>query len=141
MESLVTASLHQIRLCPCVKGSCLFLSSFSFSRGQRSRPRIVPRSPLSHVIYRYYTTDRYSKSRGCVVDIGIQGCSLSAKRQIRLDPNRSKPSKTIRRGIQKKKMYVEVLIQKKAAKLCVIVRNITETKIQYWQKTVWHDRC
>lgn len=79
MESLVSASLHQIRLRPCVKGSCLFSASFSLSKGQMSRLRIVPRSLLSHIIYGYSTADGYSKSLGYTVDIRIQGSSLSAK--------------------------------------------------------------
>lgn len=93
MESLVSASLHQIRLRPCVKGSCLFLSSFSLSKGQMSRPRSVPSTLLSHIIYGYSTTDGYSKVLGYTADIRIQGCSLSAKWHFGVGQNRSKPTR------------------------------------------------
>lgn len=75
MESLVSAALHQIRLRPCVKGSCLFLSSFSLSKGQTSGPRSVPSSLLSHIIYGYSTIDGHGKGPDYALDIRMRGCS------------------------------------------------------------------
>lgn len=106
MERLASASLHQIRLRPCVKGSCLFLSSFSLSKGQTSRPRIVPRSLLSHIIYGYSTTDGCSKGLGYTVDIGMRGCSLSAKWYLGTGQNWSKSSRLT--AVARREIYEKV---------------------------------
>lgn len=146
MESLVSASLHQIRLRPCVKGSCLFLSSFSLSKGQTSRPRSVPSSLLSHIIYGYSSTDGYSKVPGCTVDIRIQGCSP----RCQMAPQHRSKQVRVYQSVWDRDRMGEIYEKvhkgvQRSYEVCEILSTKLKRKIRYQgvgkKRTVWHNRC
>lgn len=87
-----------------------------------SRPRSVPSSLLSHIIYVYSTTDGHSKGLPYTVDIRIQVCSFSAKYHFGMGQSKSKSARPEDNKCNKRNVWEST----RRNEVCVILTQLQQ---------------